>query len=440
MQFVTRSVTGPPASYCSKPTALDGTNSPICMACKDKNYTRHHCRVKNKHLELPWGTVYVILSAIPVASESTGFFDNDSNSPSSSKKRSSSDGSEEPITSKRSKTNDDDGEASQSSIKEEDDTDAEESVDSTETIQKIHSSRAFLITVGKDDCVLDWLNLDPLASNDQTDENAWNHQQTMDNMPEQPPYYHNGPSPPQSWSGYNNGFYQNSNGNNGMHPHMAPTPMNGGGIHGNQSMYGNSNNQMSMYPNGRTTPNDFNSGGYQQSQPPHQQQMKPHMFPGNNQGQQMPYQQSHSYEDRENQNQGLLMNQGPPGPNRMNNPNKVFQNQGRDSRNDRMNQGVTRSSPVQDYPPSNNSEYMTRINNNGNSNKTIPPFSVYQNQHSQTHGARHDQGYNGGNGYPHDQQHGFNRRDSYNVPPPPMNGPGGNGENMSFYSNSNRQV
>lgn len=166
MQFVARSIPGPPAAYCSKSDSLcGGTKSPICMACKDKNYTRHHCRVKNKHLELPWSTVYVILSAIPAAPGSAGFFDSDSKSTTISKKRSASSCSEdeersnndEP-TSKKSKNND--GEASSITHKDSDSTDedgsseTEEIVGSRQTIQQIHSSKAFLLTVGKDDRVL----------------------------------------------------------------------------------------------------------------------------------------------------------------------------------------------------------------------------------------------------------------------------------------------
>jgi len=168
MRFVAHSIPGPPTTYCSKSDTLSaGTKSPICMACKDKNYTRHHCRVKNKHLELPWSTVYVILSAAPAAPGSAGFFDTDSTSTTISKKRSSAstscsedeeESNTDEHTSKKSKNND--GEASSVTHKDSDSTDEDgsletkENVGSRQTIQKIHSSRAFLLTVGKDDCVL----------------------------------------------------------------------------------------------------------------------------------------------------------------------------------------------------------------------------------------------------------------------------------------------
>ncbi len=154
-RFVARSVTGPPAAYRSKGDTLGGTKAPICMACKDKNYTRHHCRVKNKHLELPWGTVYVMMSAVRSGSNHTGSsptgFNNDIDSVSESagskrslKSSDSADGSE-PST-KRSRS-------SSASVGEDPTDDTEEASDkdpSVEDITHVQSSKAFLLTVGKD--------------------------------------------------------------------------------------------------------------------------------------------------------------------------------------------------------------------------------------------------------------------------------------------------
>jgi hypothetical protein len=39
----------------------------LCVACKDKNYTRAHCRVTKKHHQAPWSTVFVVLSYDPNA-------------------------------------------------------------------------------------------------------------------------------------------------------------------------------------------------------------------------------------------------------------------------------------------------------------------------------------------------------------------------------------
>ncbi len=39
--------------------------TPICAPCKDKNYTRNYCRNQKRHRQLPWSTVYVILTLTP---------------------------------------------------------------------------------------------------------------------------------------------------------------------------------------------------------------------------------------------------------------------------------------------------------------------------------------------------------------------------------------
>lgn len=47
--------------------------TPICAPCKDKNYTRTYCRQNKNHRQLPWSTVYVIVSlkagTLPVRTE-----------------------------------------------------------------------------------------------------------------------------------------------------------------------------------------------------------------------------------------------------------------------------------------------------------------------------------------------------------------------------------
>jgi hypothetical protein len=151
MRFIAHSVPSPPVPYRSKEGALGGTKSPICMACKDKNYTRHHCRVKNKHRELPWGTVYVTISAVPSAPGAPGFFnDSESEGGSIKSKRSfastKTDHDEEPAKKRIKKDNLSDEEESESK----DTPDA----DKVETLKDINTSRAFLLTVGKDDCTL----------------------------------------------------------------------------------------------------------------------------------------------------------------------------------------------------------------------------------------------------------------------------------------------
>ena len=70
MKFVANHIKGPGMPYRTKKSDALLANTPICMACKQKNYTRNHCRDKQKHRQLPWGTVYVTLSAVPLPKES----------------------------------------------------------------------------------------------------------------------------------------------------------------------------------------------------------------------------------------------------------------------------------------------------------------------------------------------------------------------------------
>lgn len=45
--------------------------TPVCAACKRTNRTRSFCRERHKHRQLPWCTVYVLLSTLEVADPST---------------------------------------------------------------------------------------------------------------------------------------------------------------------------------------------------------------------------------------------------------------------------------------------------------------------------------------------------------------------------------
>lgn len=64
VHFTAQLISGPPVPLQSKNGDLGGTKSPFCMACKDKNYTRYHCRGMKNHQMLPFLTVYVLLSAV----------------------------------------------------------------------------------------------------------------------------------------------------------------------------------------------------------------------------------------------------------------------------------------------------------------------------------------------------------------------------------------
>ena len=158
MQFVARSLPGPPMPYCAKKVHIGGAKAPICMACKDKNYTRHHCREKQKHRQLPWGTVYVLLSATPRMprggfQSNNGYSNHDVSSkrPASNMSASSScaSGQEDESASKRMKSDECSTTTSETCASTED-----EAVVSDD-IHKIESTRAFLMTINKDhSCIL----------------------------------------------------------------------------------------------------------------------------------------------------------------------------------------------------------------------------------------------------------------------------------------------
>ncbi len=47
------------------------TSTPVCASCKKTNRTKSFCRERHKHRQLPWCTVYVILSAVDATDPST---------------------------------------------------------------------------------------------------------------------------------------------------------------------------------------------------------------------------------------------------------------------------------------------------------------------------------------------------------------------------------
>lgn len=55
--------------YCVKKPF--GVKTPVCASCKRTNRTRSFCRERHKHRQLPWCTVYVLLSAVDATDPST---------------------------------------------------------------------------------------------------------------------------------------------------------------------------------------------------------------------------------------------------------------------------------------------------------------------------------------------------------------------------------
>ena len=160
-QFFCRSISGPPMPYCAKKGSLGGKKAPpICISCKDKNYTRHHCREKQGHLQLPWGTVYVMLYAAPCSSsQGSGFVVEDEwsqQSVGSKRTASSPDSSNTDRSKKKLKGNDPPATSLLSDDKENKSNATEEEIKEPESdnIYDVEPSKAFLLTLKNEDSTL----------------------------------------------------------------------------------------------------------------------------------------------------------------------------------------------------------------------------------------------------------------------------------------------
>lgn len=160
--FMAKPVTAQP--YC-----LQGDidpKTPICAPCKDKNYTRTYCRSNKKHRQLPWSTVYVILSLRP-----DGMYPPEPPPPPTKRrktetgsaaveKKKSSEGTED--IKEEDKENKEEG---KKETKTEEDTpasDTEENAEPASKFDEIPRSRTFLTTVSAKACTIDWLDVDPM--------------------------------------------------------------------------------------------------------------------------------------------------------------------------------------------------------------------------------------------------------------------------------------
>jgi len=165
VHFTAQSVSAPPTTLSAKNGNLGGIKAPFCMACKEKNYARYHCREMKKHQMLPWTTVYVLLSAVARIPESVPVCNRDGTLARNSyhglnehSKRSISGicppcysfvDNDQRTSMKKSKIN----ECGNSVINVATSTAVE-----TDDIRKIELSRAFLMTIGNDrSCELHWL-------------------------------------------------------------------------------------------------------------------------------------------------------------------------------------------------------------------------------------------------------------------------------------------
>ena len=63
--YIAKYLKDPPLPFRTKNIHEDGIlDSPRCTNCKEKGYTRRHCRERQHHMQLPWVTTYVMLSTI----------------------------------------------------------------------------------------------------------------------------------------------------------------------------------------------------------------------------------------------------------------------------------------------------------------------------------------------------------------------------------------
>lgn len=168
----------------SQPYCLQGEidpKTPICAPCKDKNYTRTYCRNNKKHRQLPWSTVYVILSLRPDGmypepqmNEKQGPAKrrkmNDSTAAASesspSKEDAVKDEKEKPSTTTKTPATTESEESKEEkpeTKKEKDDDDDEDQEEEERSkFDDIPRSRTFLTTVSAKACSIDWLDVDPM--------------------------------------------------------------------------------------------------------------------------------------------------------------------------------------------------------------------------------------------------------------------------------------
>lgn len=169
----------------SQPYCLQGEidpKTPICAPCKDKNYTRTYCRNNKKHRQLPWSTVYVVLSLRPDGmypepqmNEKQGPAKrrktNDSTSAASESSPSKEDAAkdekekEKPSTTTKTPATTE-GEKSKEekpeTKKEKDDDEEDQEEEERSKFEDIPRSRTFLTTVSAKACSIDWLDVDPM--------------------------------------------------------------------------------------------------------------------------------------------------------------------------------------------------------------------------------------------------------------------------------------
>lgn len=442
-QFNARSITGPPMPYRTKAGTLGGTKAPICMTCKDKNYTRHHCREKQQHQQLPWNTIYVMLSAAPTGYGNGGFPVEDDNRQIGSKRSSSSLSSCDDRLPKKMKSEDSSDTkslASEANVDNEQDNEDED-------IHSVQTSRAFLLVVGKENCKFQWLEIDPLVPRPNNDFNSgsWENNENVEPIyPSQGPMMMNGMNGnfphPGGWHGFNpsqvpSKFHPmmvmgNPNGNFSQCGPAPNFPSNGPG---NSSV--NSDNNSDRYSPNTTSSNNMRlndrpSGGYQGYESSNfgmNGPMGPGMMNGSghyNNPHGMFNQPSYS-EDRDDHKSNFppqAQKQYYDGPNMGNMGNNMMgMNRNFNEYNGGMNNGQGQFMPMQQNVYPNGPEFYRRSNAGpsfgGNGGQSFPPNVRQMDQIS--HSSQQGQQQGGMYQQPqHPAEQGYNNGPSKNIKPP----------------------
>jgi len=172
--FVVKSL--PPIPFFLEGEKIDPL-TPICLSCKDKNYTRTYCRSNKKHRQLPWSAVHILLTKTSTA-VTTSQDNKDNNGtqeqeerPTKRTKISEVNGVSTAADANAADTNTPETQGDAKKKNEEEGKEGKgNEVDPTKNETKnanenifdiIPKSRTFLVTVSAKNCAIEWLGFDP---------------------------------------------------------------------------------------------------------------------------------------------------------------------------------------------------------------------------------------------------------------------------------------
>jgi len=157
MKFVASPLKGAIIPYRTKKSDIFLPDTPICMARKEKNCTRDHCREKQKHRQLPWDTVYVVLSAVPISTKESEKDDSIDSSDAGTKRNSQGEPMSPTMSSKLNYT-------SSSKRRRIESNESRNNDGESDSILNVSPSRSFLLTIIGTSRTLQWLEVGPMVS------------------------------------------------------------------------------------------------------------------------------------------------------------------------------------------------------------------------------------------------------------------------------------